>query len=58
MLTLGGLRGGMSIAMAQSIDDGVPHKEIIVTLTYAVLLFSVLSQGLTLEGLIRRLYPE
>ena len=58
MLTWGGLRGGLSIAMALSIDDGVPHKEFIVTITYAVVLFSVIGQGLTLERLIRRLYPN
>ncbi len=58
MLTWGGLRGGLSIAMALSIDDGVAHKEFIVTITYAVVLFSVIGQGLTLERLIRRLYPD
>ena len=58
MLTWGGLRGGLSIAMALSIDDAVPQKEFIVTITYAVVLFSVIGQGLTMERLIRRLYPE
>ena len=58
MLTWGGLRGGLSIAMALSISNEVVHKDMIVTLTYAVVLFSVIGQGLTLEGLIRRLYPE
>jgi len=58
MLTWGGLRGGLSIAMALSISNAVPHKDLIVTLTYAVVLFSVIGQGLTLERLIRRLYPE
>ncbi|QJD79722.1 cation:proton antiporter [Spirosoma rhododendri] len=57
MLTWGGLRGGLSIAMALSIDNTIPHKDIIVTITYAVVLFSVLGQGLTMERLIRRLYP-
>ncbi|GAB3641981.1 cation:proton antiporter domain-containing protein [Spirosoma arcticum] len=58
MLTWGGLRGGLSIAMALSINDGVPHNEFIVAITYAVVLFSVIGQGLTLERLIRRLYPD
>ncbi len=58
MLTWGGLRGGLSIAMALSISSEVAHKDLIVTLTYAVVLFSVIGQGLTLEGLIRRLYPD
>ncbi|GAB4019309.1 sodium:proton antiporter [Spirosoma migulaei] len=57
MLTWGGLRGGLSIAMALSIPNAVPHKDLLVTLTYGVVLFSVIGQGLTLERLIRRLYP-
>ncbi|WP_460908903.1 cation:proton antiporter [Spirosoma areae] len=58
MLTWGGLRGGLSIAMALSIPDTLPHKDLIVTITYAVVLFSVIGQGLTMERLIRRLYPN
>lgn len=57
MLTWGGLRGGLSIAMALSIHNTVVHKDFIVTITYAVVLFSVIVQGLTMEKLIRRLYP-
>ncbi|ADB41769.1 cation:proton antiporter [Spirosoma linguale] len=57
MLTWGGLRGGLSIAMALSIDNDLPHKDFIVSVTYAVVLFSVIGQGLTMERLIRRLYP-
>ncbi|MBD2701525.1 sodium:proton antiporter [Spirosoma sp. BT702] len=57
MLTWGGLRGGLSIAMALSIDDTLPHKDFLVTITYAVVLFSIIGQGLTMERLIRRLYP-
>ncbi|QJW91536.1 sodium:proton antiporter [Spirosoma taeanense] len=58
MLTWGGLRGGLSIAMALSIPNELPHKDLIVTITYAVVLFSVIGQGLTMERLIRRLYPN
>ncbi|MBC7569297.1 MAG: sodium:proton antiporter [Spirosoma sp.] len=58
MLTWGGLRGGLSIAMALSIPNDMPHKDLLVTITYAVVLFSVIGQGLTMERLIRRLYPE
>jgi monovalent cation:H+ antiporter, CPA1 family len=57
MLTWGGLRGGISIALALSIDSSVPYKELIVTITYAVVLASVMGQGLTMERLVRRLYP-
>ncbi|GAB3498362.1 sodium:proton antiporter [Spirosoma knui] len=58
MLTWGGLRGGLSIAMALSIPGTLPQKDLIVTITYAVVLFSVIGQGLTMERLIRRLYPD
>ncbi|GAB3899850.1 sodium:proton antiporter [Larkinella knui] len=57
MLTWGGLRGGLSIAMALSIPAALPYKDLLVTITYAVVLFSVIGQGLTMERLIRRLYP-
>ena len=57
MMTWGGLRGGISVALALSISDAVPHKNLIVAITYAVVVFSVIGQGLTLEKLIRRLYP-
>lgn len=57
MLTWGGLRGGLSIAMALSIQNTLPHKDLLVTMTYGVVLFSVIGQGLTMERLIQRLYP-
>lgn len=57
MLTWGGLRGGISIALALSIPNTIPDKSLLVTITYAVVLFSVVGQGLTMERLIRRLYP-
>lgn len=57
MLTWGGLKGGLSIAMALSISGSIPQKDFIVSITYAVVLFSVIGQGLTMERLIRRLYP-
>ena len=57
MMTWGGLRGGISVALALSISDAVPHKNLLVAITYAVVVFSVIGQGLTLEKLSRRLYP-
>lgn len=42
----GGLRGGLSIAMALSLPEG-PEKNIILPVTYIVVLFSVLVQGLS-----------
>ncbi|MCH9633093.1 MAG: Na(+)/H(+) antiporter NhaP [Chlamydiae bacterium] len=51
MLTWGGLRGGLSVAMALSIPPN-PYREIILTTTYIVMAFSVLVQGLTMQSVI------
>ncbi|AQG80063.1 cation:proton antiporter [Spirosoma montaniterrae] len=56
MLTWGGLRGGLSIAMALSIPETVAAKDLLVFVTYACVFFSVVVQGLTLSGVARRLY--
>lgn len=48
LLTWGGLRGGLSIAMALSLSAG-PQKDIILPITYIVVLFSILVQGLTFK---------
>lgn len=48
----GGLRGGISIAMALSLPSG-PTKDLIVTATYLVVLFSVLVQGSTISRVLR-----
>lgn len=47
ILTWGGLRGGISIALALSINPEY-HKEIWVTITYVIVCFSILVQGLTI----------
>jgi CPA1 family monovalent cation:H+ antiporter len=55
LLTWGGLRGGISIALALSITDIGYVDDAIVTMTYVVVIFSLLVQGLTLKGLAHRL---
>lgn len=55
MLTWGGLRGGISIALALSIA-GDNSSEIIVAITYIVVLFSIIIQGLTIGKLVKKLY--
>lgn len=52
LLTWGGLRGGISIALALSLPAG-PEKDIILPMTYVVVVFSILVQGLTFERLIK-----
>jgi CPA1 family monovalent cation:H+ antiporter len=53
ILTWGGLRGGISVALALSLPNG-PHRDAVIAVTYAVVLFSILVQGLTLPRLLRR----
>jgi CPA1 family monovalent cation:H+ antiporter len=59
MLTWGGLRGAISVAMALSLprDVGgadVSEREVILVITYVVVVFSILVQGLTIGPLARR----
>jgi CPA1 family monovalent cation:H+ antiporter len=54
ILTWGGLRGGISVALALSLEPG-PVRGTILALTYAVVAFSILGQGLSLKWVLRRL---
>jgi CPA1 family monovalent cation:H+ antiporter len=53
ILTWGGLRGGLSVAMALSLPEG-PNKGPILTVAYGIVVFSIVVQGLTLAPLARR----
>ena len=54
IMTWGGLRGGISVALALSPLPSAPERELILTMTYAVVVFSILVQGLTVPALVRR----
>ena len=53
VLTWGGLRGGLSVAMALSLPADY-HRNLILAVTYCVVVFSILIQGLTTAGVTRR----
>ncbi len=53
VLTWGGLRGGLAVALALSLPES-PYRNVILMMTYGVVSFSVIVQGLTMNKLIRR----
>jgi CPA1 family monovalent cation:H+ antiporter len=53
VLTWGGVRGGISIALVLSVPE-FTQKPLILAATYAVVIFSIIVQGLTLAPLVRK----
>ena len=54
IITWGGLRGGLSIALALNLPDSIgTGKDLILILTYGVVLFTILVQGLTLKKIVK-----
>ncbi|MGV3720299.1 MAG: Na+/H+ antiporter [Actinomycetota bacterium] len=51
----GGLRGALSMALALGLTMDFPHRQTLVLLTFGVVLFSLLVQGLTMEPLLKAL---
>lgn len=54
ILTWGGLRGGISVALALSIP-AVPERATIITITYIIVVFSIVIQGMTLGRLAQKM---
>jgi monovalent cation:H+ antiporter, CPA1 family len=59
ILTWGGLRGGISVALALSIPSqvggaAVPERDVLLAMTYVVVVLSIIGQGLTIGPLIKR----
>ncbi|HAF75933.1 MAG TPA: sodium:proton antiporter [Maribacter sp.] len=52
VMTWGGLRGGISIALALGLSDDM-HRDAFLVITYIVVVFSIIGQGLTVEKLIK-----
>lgn len=56
VMTWGGLRGGISVALALSLPPG-DSRDVVVSLTYLVVVFSILVQGMSIGKLVKRVIP-
>jgi CPA1 family monovalent cation:H+ antiporter len=55
ILTWGGLRGGLPMVLVLSLPRDFPHQELLVSMTFGVVILSILVHGLTMSPLLRRL---
>jgi CPA1 family monovalent cation:H+ antiporter len=55
VLIWGGLRGALTAALALALPEGTPARDLIISMAFGVVLFTLVVQGLTLRPLIRRL---
>jgi CPA1 family monovalent cation:H+ antiporter len=57
IMTWGGLRGGISIALALSLTPEM-YRELFLVITYIIVVFSIIGQGLTVGPVIKRLSKD
>lgn len=57
IMTWGGIRGGISIALALSLEAQM-ERELFLTVTYIVVVFSIIVQGLTIGTLVKRVVSK
>jgi CPA1 family monovalent cation:H+ antiporter len=55
ILFWGGLRGALALALALALPDEMPNRDAVITVTFAVVAFSIFAQGLTMAPLLRKL---
>ena len=56
ILVWGGIRGGISVALALTLPDG-PERDMFLVMTYIIVIFSITVQGLTI-GQMAKKYSE
>ena len=55
ILFWGGLRGALALALALALPEAVPERDLVITITFVVVAFSIFIQGLTIPPLLRAL---
>jgi CPA1 family monovalent cation:H+ antiporter len=55
VIVWGGLRGGLALALALSLESAFPDRGFLLNLTFGVVVFSILVQGLTIKPLLTML---
>ncbi len=58
VMTWGGLRGGISVALALSLPAESSARELLIAITYVVVVFSILVQGLSVGAVVRRVVRD
>jgi len=57
IMTWGGLRGGISIALALGLSQEM-HRDLFLVITYVIVVFSIIIQGLTVGPLVKRIQSK